>query len=279
MIITIFRNLQEVHGYDYNIPTSSFFFSPRWLKHIPETSDALRTHKKGGGAGLPPPYDQTTGATVQSKDSFESAGTPQGDIVHHSDLSDIKLKADAKTKRSQRTGSSASASPAGRRSSSERSHHYQNAEQQQQQQQQQRGSSVGASPARSKPHMRKGPLPPTPTSSSEMMMREDIMDKEHDYEDVPDQSDDEESRELPKQDHWNDDAGDENSSRTVDELDDDDPRKSFSGAGGGPASVATNNSNDTRTLTQQCSLVAPNEVHVTESPALIAEPVLSESGV
>lgn len=198
--------------------------------------------------------------------------------MHHSDLSDIKLKTDAKTKRSQRTGSSASASPAGRRSSSERSHHYQNAEQQQQQQQQ-RGSSVGASPARSKPHMRKGPLPPTPTSSSEMMMREDIMDKEHDYEDVPDQSDDEDSRELPsKQDHWNDEGGDENSSRTVDELDDDDPRKRFSGTGG-VSSVATNNSNDTRTLTQQCSLVAPNEVHVTESPALIAEPVLSESGV
>lgn len=40
----------------------------------------------------------------------------------------------------------------------------------------------------------------------------------------------------------------------------------------------SNNSNNTRTLTQQCSLVAPSEVQVSVSPALTAEPVLTPSG-
>ncbi|XP_055318841.1 uncharacterized protein LOC129576874 isoform X6 [Sitodiplosis mosellana] len=39
--------------------------------------------------------------------------------------------------------------------------------------------------------------------------------------------------------------------------------------------VYSNNSNNTRTLTQQSSLVAPSEVHVSISPALTAEPVLT----
>ncbi|XP_031622413.1 uncharacterized protein LOC116340198 isoform X2 [Contarinia nasturtii] len=37
----------------------------------------------------------------------------------------------------------------------------------------------------------------------------------------------------------------------------------------------SNNSNNTRTLTQQSSLVAPSEVHISISPALTAEPVLT----
>lgn len=36
--------------------------------------------------------------------------------------------------------------------------------------------------------------------------------------------------------------------------------------------------NNTRTLTQQCSLVAPGEIHVSVSSALTAEPVLTPSG-
>lgn len=40
----------------------------------------------------------------------------------------------------------------------------------------------------------------------------------------------------------------------------------------------SNNSNNTRTLTQQSSLVAPSEVHVSISPALTAEPVLTPNG-
>lgn len=35
---------------------------------------------------------------------------------------------------------------------------------------------------------------------------------------------------------------------------------------------------NTRTLTQQCSLVAPSEVQVTVSPSLTAEPVLTPAG-
>lgn len=42
--------------------------------------------------------------------------------------------------------------------------------------------------------------------------------------------------------------------------------------------VYSNNSNNTRTLTQQSSLVAPSEVHVSISPALTAEPVLTPNG-
>lgn len=44
------------------------------------------------------------------------------------------------------------------------------------------------------------------------------------------------------------------------------------------AEVYSNNSNSTRTLTQQSSLVAPSEVHVSISPALTAEPVLTPNG-
>lgn len=40
----------------------------------------------------------------------------------------------------------------------------------------------------------------------------------------------------------------------------------------------SNNSNNTRTLTQQSSLVAPSEVHVSISPALTAKPVLTPKG-
>lgn len=40
----------------------------------------------------------------------------------------------------------------------------------------------------------------------------------------------------------------------------------------------SNNSNNTRTLTQQSSLVAPSEVHISISPALIAQPVLTPNG-
>lgn len=40
----------------------------------------------------------------------------------------------------------------------------------------------------------------------------------------------------------------------------------------------SNNSNNTRTLTQQSSLVAPSEVHISISPALTAEPVLTPNG-
>lgn len=40
----------------------------------------------------------------------------------------------------------------------------------------------------------------------------------------------------------------------------------------------SNNSNNTRTLTQQSSLVAPSEVHISISPALTAEPVLTLNG-
>lgn len=43
--------------------------------------------------------------------------------------------------------------------------------------------------------------------------------------------------------------------------------------------VYSNNSNNTRTLTQQSSLVAPSEVHVSISPALTAEPVLTPNGM
>lgn len=42
--------------------------------------------------------------------------------------------------------------------------------------------------------------------------------------------------------------------------------------------VYSNNSNNTRTLTQQSSLVAPSEVHVSINPALTAEPVLTPNG-
>lgn len=41
----------------------------------------------------------------------------------------------------------------------------------------------------------------------------------------------------------------------------------------------SNNSNNTRTLTQQSSLVAPSEVHVSISPALTAKPVLTPNGM
>ena len=40
----------------------------------------------------------------------------------------------------------------------------------------------------------------------------------------------------------------------------------------------SNNSNNTRTLTQQSSLVAPSEVHISCSPSLTAEPVLTPNG-
>lgn len=43
--------------------------------------------------------------------------------------------------------------------------------------------------------------------------------------------------------------------------------------------VYSNNSNNTRTLTQQSSLVAPSEVLVSISPALTAEPVLTPNGM
>lgn len=39
------------------------------------------------------------------------------------------------------------------------------------------------------------------------------------------------------------------------------------------------NSNNTRTLTQQSSLVAPSEVHVSINPALTAKPVLTPNGM
>lgn len=42
--------------------------------------------------------------------------------------------------------------------------------------------------------------------------------------------------------------------------------------------VYSNNSNNTRILTQQSSLIAPNEVLVSVSPALTAEPVLTPNG-
>lgn len=40
----------------------------------------------------------------------------------------------------------------------------------------------------------------------------------------------------------------------------------------------SNNSNNTRTLTQQNSLVAPSEVQISVSPSLTAEPVLTLNG-
>lgn len=40
----------------------------------------------------------------------------------------------------------------------------------------------------------------------------------------------------------------------------------------------SNNSNSTRTLTQQSSLVAPSEVHISVNPALTAEPVFTPTG-
>lgn len=42
--------------------------------------------------------------------------------------------------------------------------------------------------------------------------------------------------------------------------------------------LCAHNWNNTRTLTQQSSLVAPSEVHVSMSPALTAEPVLTPNG-
>lgn len=258
---------------------------PRWLKHIPETSDTLRYRNRGGAPLLPTdaPIDEHAhagGHGVQSKDSFESvgssAGTPDADVMHHSDLANIKLKTEASEhKRQHRKGSSASgASPAGRHHSSDR-HHYQNAEQRQQQQHRHQ-SEPKASPA-SQAHKRKGAphaLPP-----------DDIMGPEHEYEDIPGQSDDEDDEENDtKEDRWNDTGDEESSSRQdKDELDvEDTRRRRHADEGedeeGSFVTGATNNSNDTRTLTQQCSLVAPNEVQVTESPSLIAEPVLSQSG-
>lgn len=41
----------------------------------------------------------------------------------------------------------------------------------------------------------------------------------------------------------------------------------------------SNNSNNTRTLTQQSSLVAPSEVQISVSPSLTAEPVLTLNGM
>lgn len=224
---------------------------------------------------------------MQSKDSFESvgssAGTPDADVMHHSDLSNIKLKTDAEGKRSQRKGNSAGASPAARNNH----HHYQNAEQQMRHdggaagELKHKGSTVGVSPA--KQHKRKGPsqaLPPTPQSGGRNKGdEEDIMGPEHEYEDIPGQSDDEEE-DAVKEDRWNDTGVEDKDELDEDErlqrrlrrrTQDDEEEDSFGG-------TATTNSNDTRTLTQQCSLVAPNEVHITESPALVAEPVLSESG-
>lgn len=111
------------------------------------------------------------------------------------------------------------------------------------------------------------------------------MGPEHEYEDIPGQSDDEDDEENDtKEDRWNDTGDEESSSRQdKDELDvEDTRRRRHADEGedeeGSFVTGATNNSNDTRTLTQQCSLVAPNEVQVTESPSLIAEPVLSQSG-
>lgn len=56
-----------------------------------------------------------------------------------------------------------------------------------------------------------------------------------------------------------------------DKDEDDDQQQRVGGGRGGAV-------NNTRTLTQQCSLVAPGEIHVSVSSALTAEPVLTPSG-
>lgn len=198
---------------------------------------------------------------MQSKDSFESvgsAGTPDADMMHHSDLTNIKLKTDAESAKRMHKKNSSASSP--------QQHHYQNASDKQKHQSAPKGSPVTTRTAQPT-HKRKGAPHALPTPQDE-----DIMGPEHEYEDIPGQSDDEEGT---KEDRWND-TGD---AEDKDELDVDmDQRREGELEDEESSRGATNNSNDTRTLTQQCSLVAPNEVQITESPALIAEPVLSESG-
>lgn len=275
------------------------------MKHIPETSDALRSRNRSGGqeAGNPPAYSEddhhSTTHGVQSKDSFESAcsaGTPDIDVMHHSDLSNIKLKAvdvdgGKRVKSPRKNSSGRNESPAGRHHSSDRKNNasYQNANEQHHRHpdhKHNRGSPV-VSPSGKQFKRKGGPLPPTPLDNAETLNdsagghREDVLlGPEHEYEDIPDQSDEDEDEES-KDDRWND-TGDENTTGNVEDRDelDVDMRRRLMGRGSRrtPEEDATNNSNETRTLTQQCSLVAPNEVHITESPSLIAEPVLSESG-
>lgn len=239
-----------------------------------------------------------SGPGVQSKDSFESvgsAGTPDADVILHSDLSNVKLKGvDAESsKRANRKGSSVSSGSSavgGRHRSSDRQNHYQNADQQSRNVHKGSPAAAAATPkgAHSKRKGAPHALPSSKVTDEEGEEEEEdvVMSPEHEYEDIPDQSDDE-----TKEDRWN-----ENSRRTTtedkDELDEDQKRsrrrRTADNDGDdegeedddedGSLNVGTTNSNDTRTLTQQCSLVAPNEVHITESPSLIAQPVLSESG-
>lgn len=61
-------------------------------------------------------------------------------------------------------------------------------------------------------------------------------------------------------------------------FDEDGANRSSSGNKYRPGDFS-NNSNNTRTLTQQSSLVAPSEVHISVSPALTAEPVLTPNGM
>lgn len=233
-----------------------------------------------------------SGPGVQSKDSFESvgsAGTPDADVIHQSDLSNVKLKGvDAESnKRAHRKGSSVSSGSSaagGRHRSSDRQHHYQNADQQNRNVH--KGSPAAAATPKGAHSKRKGAphaLPSSKKTDAEEEEEEDVlMSPEHEYEDIPDQSDDE-----TKEDRWNEDR--RQMTQDKDELDDDHQKMVRTRTADNDGddedeeedeslNVGTTNSNDTRTLTQQCSLVAPNEVHITESPSLIAEPVLSESG-
>lgn len=224
----------------------------------------------------------SSGHGVQSKDSFESvgsAGTPDADV---SDLSKPKGAAsDSESKRrtsSQRKGSSASAQ-------SGRNNHYHNVDHHRHGAKHKGGTpaTIAAGPGAQKPHHPKWKgaphaLPGSRSAEEQDGEEGDVLRPEHEYEDIPDQSDDE-----SKEDRWAPEEKEAEEGRRrrrtgsslgaeLDEQDEEEREREESLLAG------TTNSNDTRTLTQQCSLVAPNEVHITESPALIAEPVLSESG-
>lgn len=213
------------------------------------TDEAQPLHHVGSAAGM------------QSKESFESVnsggGTPErSDLptIHQSDLTNIKLKNNSKhlDKKNHH-----------HHHHDKKHHHvthphYSNAH---------HGKHVGHK-AKSGGRRHSGHK----ADSMDVCDNDENNNDSNSNADAPETSD---NVEMGSEDSEEEDEDDEHEDQDSDESENEDDEET---AAEKLKANGYSNSNDTRTLTQQCSLVAPSEVQITLNPALVAEPVLTESG-
>uniref|UniRef100_A0A182SG95 Uncharacterized protein n=1 Tax=Anopheles maculatus TaxID=74869 RepID=A0A182SG95_9DIPT len=217
----------------------------RWFKHISDAADAYKARTKGtheygdesaGGAGHPP---KDSFETVTETQKIEQTSTP----IERLERKDTQCRA----------------------VSSSAGHQHQHQQQQQQQQHQQQ------QPAHSGPghtHPSAGTVGPggRPTDESRLSVGSGTAAGASANETEDNLENEEKEKFKRTQRH-------ECNGRTTDDDDEEQPGDDDRYPRG--PNTGGRGSNNPRTITQQCSLVAPSEIHVSVSATLTAEPILT----